>query len=289
MKVVGQFPRVVREIENQWITLADGSVVKLDPKILEPVAEAAGDIQFDKHGHAEVSTLELGNLSRLLSEVPTAKVAKEVKKLMQSMTGQKAGRAPRKAKALTAKLREYQRSGYAWLWFGYAVLSVITLGWAVPWMTAELQRYEIEKARFGVENFSYEGSGSELFWRWFPCAALWSLGIAIAINVMPEIRLLVGDALYPGLQPLDRYQQTGGFMQYLLRIMPVYGFPFSCCQLHTVLVFFQLYQPLPQRGLQFEGAIHATTLPAHTQIVDIFFHIHCHPSTYGPLVQGFQS
>ena len=24
MKVVGQFPRVVREIENEWITLADG-------------------------------------------------------------------------------------------------------------------------------------------------------------------------------------------------------------------------------------------------------------------------
>ncbi|MCH9684731.1 MAG: DEAD/DEAH box helicase [Deltaproteobacteria bacterium] len=101
---------------RRWITLADGSVVKLDPKILEPVAEAAGDIQFDKSGHAEVSTLELGNLSRLLSEVPTPKVAKEVKKLMQSMTGEKAGRAPRKAKALTAKLREYQRSGYAWLW-----------------------------------------------------------------------------------------------------------------------------------------------------------------------------
>jgi len=101
---------------RRWITLSDGSVVKLDPKILEPVAEAAGDIQFDKHGHAEVSTLELGNLSRLLSEVPTPKVAKEVKKLLQTMTGEKAARAPRKAKALTAKLREYQRSGFAWLW-----------------------------------------------------------------------------------------------------------------------------------------------------------------------------
>lgn len=101
---------------RRWITLADGSVVKLDPKILEPVADAAGDLQFDKAGHAEVSTLELGNLSRLLSEVPTAKVAKEVKKLMQAMTGDRAGRAPRKAKTLTAKLREYQRSGFAWLW-----------------------------------------------------------------------------------------------------------------------------------------------------------------------------
>ena len=31
---------------RRWVTLADGSVVKLDPKILEPVAEAAGDLQF---------------------------------------------------------------------------------------------------------------------------------------------------------------------------------------------------------------------------------------------------
>jgi len=101
---------------RRWITLADGSVVKLDPKILQPIADASGDIQFDKGGHAEVSTLELGNLSRLLGEVPTPKVAKEVKKLLQTMTGEKAARAPRKAKALTAKLREYQRSGFAWLW-----------------------------------------------------------------------------------------------------------------------------------------------------------------------------
>jgi superfamily II DNA or RNA helicase len=101
---------------RRWVTLADGSVVKLDPKILEPVADAAGDLQFDKQGHAEVSTLELGNLSRLLGEVPTAAVEAEVKKLLKAMTGEKAGRAPRKAKALNAKLREYQRSGYAWLW-----------------------------------------------------------------------------------------------------------------------------------------------------------------------------
>lgn len=101
---------------RRWVTLSDGSVAKLDPKILAPVADAAGALQFDKAGHAEISTLELGNLSRLLSAMPTTEVAKEVKKLLKSMTGEKAGRAPRKAKALTAKLREYQRSGYAWLW-----------------------------------------------------------------------------------------------------------------------------------------------------------------------------
>ncbi len=101
---------------RRWVTLADGSVVKLDPKILTPVAEATGDMQFDKDGRAEVSTLELGNLSRLLTEIPTAEVAKEVRKLLEGMTGDRAAKAPRKAKALNAKLREYQKSGFAWLW-----------------------------------------------------------------------------------------------------------------------------------------------------------------------------
>ena len=101
---------------RRWVELSDGSVAKLDPKILEPVAEAAGSIQFDKLGKAEVSTLELGTLARLLQEVPSAKVAKDVKKLMANMTGARSARAPRKAKALTAKLRDYQKSGYAWLW-----------------------------------------------------------------------------------------------------------------------------------------------------------------------------
>jgi superfamily II DNA or RNA helicase len=101
---------------RRWIELADGSVAKLDPKILMPIAEAAGAMQFDKVGNAEVSTLELGTLARLLQEVPTAAVAKDVRQLMANMTGERAAKAPRKAKALTAKLRDYQKSGYAWLW-----------------------------------------------------------------------------------------------------------------------------------------------------------------------------
>ena len=101
---------------RRWVTLADGSVAKLDPQILQPIAEAAGAIEFDKAGHAELSTLELGTLGRLLGAAPTAEVAKEVRKLMEHMTGDKSAKAPKKAKALTAKLREYQRSGFAWLW-----------------------------------------------------------------------------------------------------------------------------------------------------------------------------
>ncbi|MEZ4450783.1 MAG: DEAD/DEAH box helicase [Nannocystaceae bacterium] len=101
---------------RRWVTLADGSVAKLDPQILAPIADAAGAIDFDKGGHAEITTLELGTLSRLLGALPTAQVAKEVRSLLSNMTGDKASKAPKKAKALNAKLREYQRSGFAWLW-----------------------------------------------------------------------------------------------------------------------------------------------------------------------------
>ena len=72
-------------------------------------------------------------------------------------------------------------AGYAWLWFGYAVLSVITLGWAVPWMTAELQKYEVEHARFGVENFRYDGTGSQLLRYWIPCGIVLSIVMVAAI------------------------------------------------------------------------------------------------------------
>lgn len=101
---------------RRWITLSDGSVAKLDPKILQPIADAAGGFQFDKKGQVEVSTLELGTLARLLTALPSANVAADVRKLMANMTGEKASRAPRKAKTLTAKLRDYQKSGFAWLW-----------------------------------------------------------------------------------------------------------------------------------------------------------------------------
>jgi superfamily II DNA or RNA helicase len=101
---------------RKWVTLADGSVVKLDPKALAPIAEAAGAINFDKQGKAEVSTYELGTLARLLTALPSADVAKEVRRLMESMTGERGTKAPKKAKALNAKLRDYQKSGFAWLW-----------------------------------------------------------------------------------------------------------------------------------------------------------------------------
>ncbi len=114
------FRDVLRWLDEgrRWITLTDGSVAKLDPKVLAPIADAAGAMQFDKQGHSEVSTLELGTLSRLLQAVPSAQVSKDVKKLMANMVEGKGakGRGPRKAKALTAKLRDYQRSGFAWLW-----------------------------------------------------------------------------------------------------------------------------------------------------------------------------
>ncbi|HNH38800.1 MAG TPA: ABC transporter ATP-binding protein, partial [Microthrixaceae bacterium] len=99
-------------------TGADATIM-IRPERLVPAGaplhggEAAGSIDFDKVGHAEISTLELGTLGRLLGALPTAEVAKEVRALMANMTGDKGSKAPKKAKALNAKLREYQKSGFA--------------------------------------------------------------------------------------------------------------------------------------------------------------------------------
>lgn len=75
-------------------------------------------------------------------------------------------------------------SVYAWRWFGYAILSVITLGWAVPWMTASLQQYEVDNARFGTANFSYRGNGKDLLRFWWPVPALWlALTVVLAVAI----------------------------------------------------------------------------------------------------------
>jgi uncharacterized membrane protein YjgN (DUF898 family) len=96
-------------------------------------------------------------------------------------------------------------AGYAWLWFGYAVLSVITLGWAVPWMTAELQKYEVDNARFGVENFHYEGTGTDLLRYWIPCGIAFSIMflaaiVAVAVN-WTELQLIFETASDPAADP----------------------------------------------------------------------------------------
>ena len=96
-------------------------------------------------------------------------------------------------------------ASYAWLWFGYAVLSVITLGWAVPWMTAELQKYEVEHARFGVENFRYDGTGKELLRYWAPCGVVLSLVFVAAIvstlTFWTDLQLLFDSATNLGTDP----------------------------------------------------------------------------------------
>ena len=116
-------------------------------------------------------------------------------------------------------------AGYAWLWFGYAVLSVITLGWAVPWMTAELQKYEVEHARFGVENFRYEGSGSELFRAWVPCIVMWTLGTAITV-VTTVVNLDELQRLYQIAADVSEGSDIQGHaanLQASLRSLSIYG------------------------------------------------------------------
>ena len=104
-------------------------------------------------------------------------------------------------------------AGYAWLWFGYAVLSVITFGWAIPWMTVELQKYEVEHARFGVENFRYDGTGSQLLRYWIPCGVVLSLVIVAAIIstvvYWAELQLLFDSATNLSTDPSSIDENVG--------------------------------------------------------------------------------
>ncbi|MCZ6511579.1 MAG: DUF898 family protein [Alphaproteobacteria bacterium] len=104
-------------------------------------------------------------------------------------------------------------AGYAWLWFGYAVLSVITFGWAVPWMTVELQKYEVEHARFGVENFRYDGTGTALLRYWIPCGVVLSIVVVAAIVTTvvywAELQLLFDSATNLGTDPSSIDEDVG--------------------------------------------------------------------------------
>ena len=99
---------------RRWLTLSDGSVVKPDRQALQPLAEAAAAVEFDKRGHAEISTLEVGAIRRLVTAVPNAAVSEDVQALLRNMTRE--AKPPRAPKALLATLRDYQMSGFTWLW-----------------------------------------------------------------------------------------------------------------------------------------------------------------------------
>ncbi len=71
------------------------------------------------------------------------------------------------------------QDGSTWRYVGlsllYGLLSVVTLGLAVPWMNTALQRYKIEHTIFGNRRFSFTGTGRGLIGKWLVVYALGAL------------------------------------------------------------------------------------------------------------------
>ena len=94
------------------------------------------------------------------------------------------------------------QTGSAWRYLAlsvlYSLLTLVTLGLAVPWRSVALERYKIEHSWFGESRFSLDAKASDLFLRWLLVMALLAIPVLafIAINrtVFPELAHLPAQA-----------------------------------------------------------------------------------------------
>lgn len=83
----------------------------------------------------------------------------------------------------------------------YGLLSVVTLGLAVPWASVALQRYLMTNTRFGDSSFAFEASGRRLLLRWLVVMAAGAalLGSAIALVGVVQVGAKPAGGAVPGL------------------------------------------------------------------------------------------
>jgi len=61
---------------------------------------------------------------------------------------------------------------YATKFFGYSLLTIITLALAAPLATVRLQTYMINNTFLGQQNFNLDAQAKDLFWKWVVCFIL---------------------------------------------------------------------------------------------------------------------
>lgn len=84
---------------------------------------------------------------------------------------------------------------YCGLFLGYGLLTVVTLGVALPWMHVALARYKLNNTCFGNRTMHIEATGSALFGRWLVVMAVTVLPLALAI--LPNLSGLLHSSLVP--------------------------------------------------------------------------------------------
>ncbi len=91
---------------------------------------------------------------------------------------------------------------YLGLYLGYGVLTVVTLGLALPWMQVALARYKLDNSTFGNRTMHIEARGIDLFWRWLVVIA--AIVVPLALAVLPNLSAL----LHPVYIPQDKGAPT---------------------------------------------------------------------------------
>ncbi|HEY1506591.1 MAG TPA: DUF898 family protein, partial [Stellaceae bacterium] len=84
---------------------------------------------------------------------------------------------------------------YLGLFLGYGLLTVVTLGLALPWMHVALARYKLNNTCFGNRTLHIEAKGSALFGRWLVVLAL--IVVPVALAVLPNLSALTHPVYLP--------------------------------------------------------------------------------------------
>lgn len=78
---------------------------------------------------------------------------------------------------------------YLGLYLGYGLLTVVTLGIALPWAQVALERYKLNHTWFGDRVLSIDAAGRDLLWRWLVAMAL--IWIPVLLAVLPNLNALL--------------------------------------------------------------------------------------------------
>lgn len=89
--------------------------------------------------------------------------------------------------------------GYGWTYFWTFLLSIVSLGWTIPWQSAKLQNQLMNEARFGDRPFVSTARSGPLYG---PFAVLWIGSVLAFAGYMASIFIIMG--------PLIAEQQATG-------------------------------------------------------------------------------
>jgi len=78
---------------------------------------------------------------------------------------------------------------YCGLFLGYGLLTVVTLGLALPWMHVALARYKLNNTCFGNRSMHIDAKGGDLLRRWLVVMAV--IVIPVALAVLPNLSALL--------------------------------------------------------------------------------------------------